>query len=261
MVVTPSSAAERSAAPEPAYKSVPTAAEMSATGTTIGPIIVVRGKMRCDEHLVVKGRMEAHIKSAKDLRVENTGVVNANIDVHAVSVSGIVVGDIRASELVELSPDARVIGDIVTPRLIIHEGARFRGRIEMDGLQALELVRPVAEVELELEELDDEPAPARPPLEVPRPGTAPPVRPPPGKAAPPAEPLNLKPDVRPREAAPPPSPPSPPPLGLTPTARQPAATPPPAKPAPAPPPAAAPASGTGAEKGASAGWFGRRSGT
>jgi cytoskeletal protein CcmA (bactofilin family) len=255
---TPAPAARRSD-----YKGVPSAAEMSASGTTIGPTIVVRGKMRTDEHLVVKGRMEAHIKSAKDLRVEASGVVNANIDVHAVAISGIVVGDITASELVELSPEARVIGDIRTPRLIVHDGAKFRGKILMDGLEALELVRPQPAEELELEELEVEEVapPVKPPsLDVPRPGVvvAPTVRPP-GKnvVASPTEPMTLKPSVGPRETGAPP----PPPINVAPTARPAAAPRPAPAPAPAPTPAPAPAQppgAAGAEKGASAGWFGRR---
>lgn len=266
--VTPAPAADR-ATPSPAqrrsdYKGVPSAAEMSAAGTTIGPTIVVRGKMRTDEHLVVKGRMEAHIKSAKDLRVEASGVVNANIDVHAVAISGIVVGDITATELVELSPEARVVGDIRTPRLVIHDGAKFRGKIIMEGLEALELVRPQPAEELELEELDVEEIapPVRPPpsLDVPRPGVvvAPTARPA-GRnvVATQPEPMTLKPSVGPRETGAPP----PPPINVAPTTR-PAPRPAPAPaPAPAPTPAPAPAQppgAAGAEKGASAGWFGRR---
>ncbi|MEQ1571970.1 MAG: polymer-forming cytoskeletal protein, partial [Myxococcota bacterium] len=116
--------------------------ELPTGETILGPTIVVRGRMRSSEDLVVHGRIEAAVHSTRDLRLESTGVVNADLDVRAVWVSGIVVGDIRATDRVELGPQARVIGDIRTPRLIIHDGAKFRGTIEMDGLQALEIVRP-----------------------------------------------------------------------------------------------------------------------
>ncbi|MEQ1505305.1 MAG: polymer-forming cytoskeletal protein, partial [Myxococcota bacterium] len=114
----------------------------TSQGTIIGSTLVVRGRLKSDENLVVRGRIEAEVHSTKDLRVETSGIINANLSVRAVWISGIVVGDIEASELVELAPDARVVGDIHTPRLIIHDGARFRGAIEMDGLQGLERVRP-----------------------------------------------------------------------------------------------------------------------
>lgn len=116
--------------------------DLGPTYTTIGPTLVIRGRLKCDENLVVHGRMEANVESRRVLRIEATGIVNANIDVKAAWIGGIVVGDIRATELVELSPEARVVGDIATPRLIVHDGASFRGNIEMDGLAALELVRP-----------------------------------------------------------------------------------------------------------------------
>jgi cytoskeletal protein CcmA (bactofilin family) len=110
--------------------------------TTIGPTIVVRGKMRSDENLVIQGRIEAEITSSKDIHLENSGIVNANMSVRSVRISGIVVGDIRAMNFVELMPDARVVGDIHTPRWIVRDGAAFRGNVVMEGLDHLANVRP-----------------------------------------------------------------------------------------------------------------------
>ena len=93
----PSPAAARRRRPPPLVAGF--AIDTSQSYTTIGPSIVIRGKLKCDENLIVSGRLEADVKSTKDLRIENQGIMNANIDVHAVSISGIVVGDIRASEL------------------------------------------------------------------------------------------------------------------------------------------------------------------
>lgn len=237
------------------------AIDTSQSYTTIGPSIVIRGKLKCDENLIVSGRLEADVKSTKDLRIENQGIMNANIDVHAVSISGIVVGDIRASELVELGSEARVIGNIVTPRLIIHDGAKFRGIIEMDGLQSLELVKPSAPRAV----AEPARAAAAPSIEAPRPArvavaevvlTSDTPAPPPNRGETaarstvgPLEPMALKPQVKP--SAPRPAPvPLPP---ATPSARVAAVTPPPPKTAEKP----APAEPAATDKGG--GWFGRRS--
>jgi cytoskeletal protein CcmA (bactofilin family) len=135
------------AAPEPPVQTVTPVFDTEQSCTTVGPTVVIRGKIRSDENLVVFGRIEAGIKSTKDVRLEATGVVNSDLHVRCVWVAGIVVGDIHATQLVELAPEARVVGDIYTSRLIVKDGAKFRGRVEMDGLAALEALRPPAQAQ------------------------------------------------------------------------------------------------------------------
>jgi cytoskeletal protein CcmA (bactofilin family) len=105
--------------------------------TSIGPSIVIKGKLKSDEDLIVKGRIEAEITSSKALLIESTGVVKANMKLKSVRISGVVVGNITAGEKVEIAPDGRVVGDLTAPRIIINDGAAFRGRIDMfdDGKQ------------------------------------------------------------------------------------------------------------------------------
>lgn len=105
--------------------------EESATKTTIGPTIVIRGKLKSDEDLVVKGRIDAEITSSRALYIENSGIVKANVDVRSLRVNGILIGNITASEKAEIASDGRVVGDIKAPKLIIADGAAFRGRVEM----------------------------------------------------------------------------------------------------------------------------------
>ncbi len=62
------------------------------------------------------------------LTVSETGEVQANIFVATAVVNGLVRGDIRAAERVELGSTARVFGNIETPALAIHPGAVFEGQ-------------------------------------------------------------------------------------------------------------------------------------
>jgi cytoskeletal protein CcmA (bactofilin family) len=105
-----------------------------ATTTAIGPSIVIKGKLKSDEDLIVKGRIEAEISSSKALLVENSGVIKANVHVKSARISGVLVGNITAEERVEIAPDGRMVGDISAPKIIINDGAAFRGRIDMQGL-------------------------------------------------------------------------------------------------------------------------------
>src|SRR5271155_1036700 len=144
--------------------------ELSGPGgnTVIGPSILISGKLTGDEDLTVRGRVEGELALTRTLIVEPSGVVKANVSVKNAVVSGVVVGNISATESVELTRDGRMVGDIRSPRVIIVDGASFRGRVDMGELapgrplpeRPRTQVRPGVRAAL---------APARPPALPPRP--------------------------------------------------------------------------------------------
>lgn len=129
--------------------------EFSSTGdsTVIGPSILISGKLTGDEDLTVRGRVEGELNLSKTLIVETSGIVKANVSVRNAIVSGVVVGNITATESVELTREGRMVGDINSPRVIIVDGASFRGRVDMGNAEprpqgerpaARPVVRPAA---------------------------------------------------------------------------------------------------------------------
>jgi cytoskeletal protein CcmA (bactofilin family) len=104
--------------------------------TAIGPTIVIKGKLKSDEDLIVKGRIEAEISSTKALLIENSGIVKANIQVKSARISGVLVGNISAESRIEIASDGRVVGDMHSPRIVISDGAAFRGKIDMANFDA-----------------------------------------------------------------------------------------------------------------------------
>ena len=103
--------------------------------TVIGQSITVSGKLTGDEDLTVRGRVEGELTLSKTLIVEPSGVVKADVTVKNAVVSGVVVGNIAASESVELTREGRMVGDIRAPRVIIVDGASFRGRVDMGNAE------------------------------------------------------------------------------------------------------------------------------
>jgi hypothetical protein len=87
-----------------------------AGNTVIGPSILISGKLSGDEDLTVRGRVEGELALTRTLIVEPSGVVKANVSVKNAVVSGVVVGNIAATESVELTRDGRMVGDIRSPR-------------------------------------------------------------------------------------------------------------------------------------------------
>lgn len=117
--------------------------------TIIGPTIAIRGKVKADEDLVIRGRIDASISSTKLVHIDKDGVVKANVEADSILISGVVVGDIVASSRVELMGTARVVGDISSPLMVINDGARLRGKIDMPAVDKameekyVETVKPV----------------------------------------------------------------------------------------------------------------------
>ena len=62
----------------------------------------------------------------------NGGTAEADIETQNVEVSGQVTGNVAASDKVELKSQCRMVGDIKAPRILIADGASFKGNVDMD---------------------------------------------------------------------------------------------------------------------------------
>ena len=100
--------------------------------TVIGGSIVIDGEINGDEDLVIQGTVKGKIALKESLFIEGTGVVEADIETQNVEIGGRVTGNIVASDKVELKTDCRVVGDIKAPRILIADGASFKGNVDMD---------------------------------------------------------------------------------------------------------------------------------
>jgi len=101
--------------------------------TVIGSSIVIDGEISGEEQLVVHGTVKGRINVRDTLVVENGGLVEATVESATITVNGTVHGDIAASERAELKPNCTVVGDIRAPRILIADGASFKGSVDMGG--------------------------------------------------------------------------------------------------------------------------------
>jgi len=104
----------------------------TANGSTIiGESILINGNLQGDEDLTVRGRVEGTVRLSRTLVVEPSGVVRAEVQVRNCIIAGALIGNITATESVEITKEGRMVGDIAAPRVIIVDGASFKGRVDM----------------------------------------------------------------------------------------------------------------------------------
>jgi cytoskeletal protein CcmA (bactofilin family) len=98
----------------------------------IGKSVVIKGELNGSEDLTVEGHVDGKIELKEHvLTIGPHGRIKAEIFAKAVIVLGEVVGNILASEKVDIRDNGSVDGNIVSPRVAIAEGAHFRGSVDM----------------------------------------------------------------------------------------------------------------------------------
>ena len=101
-------------------------------GHTIGKGIYIKGGVSGAEDLTIEGCIEGTISLKNHLVIGQSGVVNADVSAEAATIYGEVRGNVSAASRVEVHETAQIVGDISAPVVYLADGARFRGRIEMD---------------------------------------------------------------------------------------------------------------------------------
>ena len=137
----PGEGAPRPAAPAPQPQSAALAPARTAGATcVIGAKTQLKGEITGSEAVLVEGLVEGTIRITGALRVGPGGKVKATVSAQSVVVAGELVGDCQATERVEIEATGRVTGNIRSPRVVIVEGATFRGNSDMsprsDGAKA-----------------------------------------------------------------------------------------------------------------------------
>ncbi len=98
----------------------------------IGKSVLVKGELSGSEDLYLDGEVEGSIDlKGHSLTIGPHGRVRANVHARDVVVHGKVEGNVRGTERVELKKSAVLSGDIFTQRIVIEEGAFFKGGIDI----------------------------------------------------------------------------------------------------------------------------------
>ncbi|MEA2570965.1 MAG: hypothetical protein QOI24_2966 [Acidobacteriota bacterium] len=119
--------ATRSGDPQPSFH-----------GTFISQNVTVEGTITGSELVFIEGSVKGKIDLGGDLRVGTKARITASVHAKNVTVEGRVDGDISADDRVELVATATVDGNIKAPKIIVAEGAKFRGSVDMGSAKPKE---------------------------------------------------------------------------------------------------------------------------
>ena len=120
--------------------------ETRASAATVGKAVKIVGQIYSKEDLYVDGEIEGTVEALEHkLTIGPHGTVHAGIKAREVVALGNITGNVEASEKIEIHKEAKLVGDIRTARIIIEDGAYFKGSIDIVKLEPAKApVKPAA---------------------------------------------------------------------------------------------------------------------
>jgi cytoskeletal protein CcmA (bactofilin family) len=107
--------------------------EGSGSSAFLGKGSRIVGKLSFEGPARIEGTVEGEIQAQDTLTIGESAVVNAQIVGNSVIIHGRVTGDVTARKRLEVRAPGRLLGNITTPSLVIHEGVVFEGQCTMAG--------------------------------------------------------------------------------------------------------------------------------
>jgi cytoskeletal protein CcmA (bactofilin family) len=106
--------------------------EPGGGAAAVGKSVIVKGQIFSREDLYVDGEVEGSIEVQEHrLTVGPNGKVHANVKAREIIVQGTVHGNIDAGDKIEIRKEAKLVGDITTSRVVIEDGAYFKGSVDI----------------------------------------------------------------------------------------------------------------------------------
>jgi cytoskeletal protein CcmA (bactofilin family) len=106
--------------------------EARGAAATIGKAVKINGQIHSKEDLYVDGDVEGTVEAPEHrLTIGPNGTVHATIKGREVVVLGTIQGNVEATERIEIKKEAKLVGDIRTARIVIEDGAYFKGSIDI----------------------------------------------------------------------------------------------------------------------------------
>jgi len=118
------------------------AAERGRGATTLGAGNRLEGTLSGAGDVLLEGELRGEARLEGNLVVAAGGKVIGDIEARTVRILGSVEGNVRGRERVELAASGSLAGDVAAPKVVISEGAFFKGKVEMQDAEVAAGARP-----------------------------------------------------------------------------------------------------------------------
>ncbi|MEC9073415.1 MAG: polymer-forming cytoskeletal protein [Myxococcota bacterium] len=99
--------------------------------TIIGSNITIEGDISGSDPLTLHGTLKGSLQVDDVVTIATNGLAEADIESAAIEVAGVVEGNVTASDKIDIKAGGRLVGDVRAPRVLIADGAAFKGNINM----------------------------------------------------------------------------------------------------------------------------------
>src|SRR5271170_5147362 len=108
----------------------------------IGKSVMIKGQIFSREDLTIDGEIDGSVELQEHrLTIGPNGKLQAGVKAREIIVLGAIHGNVEASDKIDIRKDAKLVGDIKTARIVIEDGAYFKGNID---ISRPEVARPAA---------------------------------------------------------------------------------------------------------------------
>ncbi len=113
----------------------------------IGKSVMIKGQIFSREDLTIDGEIDGSVELQEHrLTVGPHGKLQAGVKAREIIVLGAIHGNVEASDKIDIRKDAKLVGDIRTARIVIEDGAYFKGSIDIVRPESAKPASPVAPV-------------------------------------------------------------------------------------------------------------------
>ena len=99
--------------------------------TVLGPDATFKGELTFEKSMRLHGKLNGSISSPGRLHVAREAKLEANVEAGSIILEGEVQGNLTAADRIEMKPTTRYEGDLTTSKLVVEEGAQFKGHVSV----------------------------------------------------------------------------------------------------------------------------------
>jgi cytoskeletal protein CcmA (bactofilin family) len=101
--------------------------------TVVGPSLKVKGNFQGKGNIIVEGEVEGSLKTDSFVYIGNKAKVTANVEAKTAKIGGIITGNLKIYEHVDIIGSAQIYGDIQCASLSVEKGAKINGKCIMEN--------------------------------------------------------------------------------------------------------------------------------